>query len=577
MENLGENLRKFQNEENEILNLSDEVKYKLMLEAVNDIMWEWNIKNNKFNILGNYELVIDFNLDNVHSMDDFINKIVHTDYRNQIKLDLKAHLEGKSVYFQSEFKVYTKNGNEKWILMRGKVLKNYKENPIWMTGSITDTTDRKIVEERIEYLAYHDLLTRLPNNICFSSMLNESLEKGKGAVFFIGIDNLKNINDTLGHEYGDLLLKIASELLKLFVIEYGLVSRFSGDVFAILIHNAESKEILINISKNIIKSFKNPFEVREMQVYCSVSIGIATFPEHGTCVSDILKHADTAMHNAKINGKNDYSFYDDKIEKLIVRKNQIETYLRDALNNNGFQLYYQPQINIKNNKIKGLEVLLRLKYTKLGFISPEEFIPIAEETGLISKIGEWVINSACKQCKEWIDKGYNFEKISINISPVQMRKKYFLDIVNKAICKNNLNPKFLELEITEGTLIESIEKNADLLNELMSIGIKVSLDDFGKGYSSLNYLTALPINTLKIDKSFIDSINEDNKHRAIVNCIINLAKSLNCEVIAEGVEERLQKEQLYEMGCDCIQGYYYSKPLPKDEIEKFMFDNKLKK
>ncbi|WP_010238974.1 bifunctional diguanylate cyclase/phosphodiesterase [Clostridium arbusti] len=574
MKNLGDNLRKFQNEENETLNLNNEAKYKLMLEAVNDIMWEWNIENNKFSMLGNYELVIDFNLDNINSMNDFIEKIVHIDFKEKVKLELKDHLKDKSLYFQSEFKVCTKNGHEKWIFMRGKSLKSPKENPIWMAGSITDTTDRKIVEERIEYLAYHDLLTRLPNNIYFSSLLNESINKGKGTVLFIGIDNLKKVNDTLGHDYGDLLLKIASELLKLSIIRYGLVSRFSGDIFAILIPDIESKGILSDISENIIKSFKNPFEVREMQVYCSVSIGIATFPEHGRCVSDILKHADTAMHNTKINGKDDYSFYDDKIEKSIMIKGQIESCLRDALNSNGFELYYQPQINIKNNKISGLEVLLRLKSAKLGFISPEEFIPIAEETGLILKIGEWVLNSSCKQCKEWIDKGYDFQKISINISPVQMKKKYFLEIVNKAISKNDLNPEFLELEITEGTLIESIEKNADLLNELISIGIKVSLDDFGKGYSSLNYLTALPINTLKIDKSFIDNINEDSRHKAIVNCIINLAKNLNYEVIAEGVEDGMQKGELYEMGCDCIQGYYYSKPLPKDEIEKFMLNNK---
>jgi diguanylate cyclase (GGDEF)-like protein/PAS domain S-box-containing protein len=574
VKNLGDNLRKFENEENETLSLNNEAKYKLMLEAVNDIMWEWNIENNKFNMLGNYELVIDFNLDNINSMNDFIEKIVHIDFKEKVKLELKNHLKDKSLYFQSEFKVCTKNGHEKWILMRGKSLKSPKENPIWMAGSITDTTDRKIVEERIEYLAYHDLLTRLPNNIYFSSLLNESINKGKGTVLFIGIDNLKKVNDTLGHDYGDLLLKIASELLKLSIIRYGLVSRFSGDIFAILIPDIESKGILSDISENIIKSFKNPFEVREMQVYCSVSIGIATFPEHGRCVSDILKHADTAMHNTKINGKDDYSFYDDKIEKSIMIKGQIESCLRDALNSNGFELYYQPQINIKNNKISGLEVLLRLKSSKLGFISPEEFIPIAEETGLILKIGEWVLNSSCKQCKEWIDKGYDFQKISINISPVQMKKKYFLEIVNKAISKNDLNPEFLELEITEGTLIESIEKNADLLNELISIGIKVSLDDFGKGYSSLNYLTALPINTLKIDKSFIDNINEDSRHKAIVNCIINLAKNLNYEVIAEGVEDGMQKGELYEMGCDCIQGYYYSKPLPKDEIEKFMLNNK---
>ena len=562
-------------QDNHPLNLKNEVKYKLMLEAVNDIMWEWNIEDNKLNMFGNYKLIIDFDISDIDNINEFIDKIVCSEYRDKVKLDLESHLEGKSIFFQSEFKVCTRNGEEKWIFMRGKALKNLQGNAIWMAGSITDTTDRKIVEERIEYLAYHDLLTRLPNNIYFSSKLKKAMNNGRGAVLFLGIDNFKNINDTLGHNYGDLLLTICAELIKSLAIDYGIAARFGGDVFSILIYNVDKKEILHNICNEIINSFRNPFEVREMEVYCTVSIGIALFPNNGKEASEILKNADTAMHNSKNAGKNNYSFYDEKIAEKLIRKSDIENGLRNAIENDELQLYYQPQVNIKSNKIKGLEVLLRWISPKFGLVSPDEFIPIAEETGLIIKIGAWVLDRACKQCKEWLDKGYIFGTISINISPLQINKKYFLKLVKEVTAKNNLNPEILELEITERTLIKSIRDNAEILKKLMNMGIRISIDDFGKGYSSLNYLTILPINTLKIDKAFIDNINEDSKHRAIVKCIIRLAKDLKYSVIAEGVEERVQKEYLETIGCDYIQGYYYSEPLPEKEFEKLLISNDL--
>ncbi|AJA49658.1 diguanylate cyclase (GGDEF) domain-containing protein [Clostridium pasteurianum DSM 525 = ATCC 6013] len=573
MEKHDENLWKAFTGKTESLNLKNEVKYKLMLEAVNDIMWEWNIENNKLNMFGNYKFIIDFDAKGINSINEFINKIVCLEYRDKVRSDLQSYLKGKSIYFQSEFKIHTKNNEEKWIFMRGKALKSPSGKPIWMAGSIADTTQRKLVEERIEYLAYHDLLTRLPNNIYLSSKLKKVMESEQGAIIFIGIDNFKNINDTLGHDYGDLLLILCSELIQSLIVDKGMVARFCGDIFSIILYNTKEKEVLKNICDEIINIFKNPFELKDIQVYCTVSIGIAIFPDDGKTVNEILKNADTAMHNSKAMGKNNYSFYDEKIAKKIIRRSNIENGLREAIENNELQLYYQPQIDIKNNKIKGLEVLLRWISPKLGFVSPDEFIPIAEETGLIVKIGAWVLKNACDQCKKWIHKGYEFQTISVNISPVQINKSHFLDLINNVITKNGLKPKVLELEITEGTLIKSIKEDAELLNRIIDTGVRISIDDFGKGYSSLNYLTALPISTLKIDKSFIDSINKDSKYRAIVSCIIRLAKDLKYSVIAEGVEKSDQKELLEAMGCNYIQGYYYSKPLPEKEFEKLFITN----
>lgn len=555
------------------LNLGNEVKYKLMLEAVNDIMWEWNISENKLSMFGNNDFLINLNMKDINDINTFIDRIACPEYKDKVKLNLKSYLEGKCMHFESEFKIYTKNNEKKWVFMRGKVLKDWDGNSIWMAGSITDTTERKMVEERIEYLAYHDLLTRLPNNVYFSSILDRFMNNNQGAVLFIGIDNFKNINDALGHNYGDLLLIICGELFKSLIDNRGIVARFGGDVFSILIYDENKKDILDNICRKIINSFKSPFELRDKQAYCTVSIGIAVFPYNGRTVAEILKNSDTAMYSSKAAGKNSYSFYNEEIAEKIIRKSNIENALRDAIENDELHLYYQPQVDIKNNRIKGLEVLLRWFSPELGLITPDEFIPIAEDTGLILKIGAWVLHNACKQCREWIDKGYSFDTISINISPVQMNEKCFFNLIKRVMSQNNLNPQILELEITEGTLIQSTRDNAELLSELMNIGVRISIDDFGKGYSSLNYLTELPIDTLKIDKSFIDSINENSKQRAIVECIIRLAKDLRYSLIAEGVEEKEQKEILEAMGCDYIQGYYYSKPLPKREFEKLLIKN----
>ncbi|MBC2582252.1 EAL domain-containing protein [Clostridium sp. DJ247] len=579
MKILNNNLPKSSFKKSRYLDLNNEEKYKLMLEVATNIMWQWDFQNNEFYILGDFKPITGFNNNEINSINAFTHKIIHPEHIDKVKLDLESHLTGKSIYFQSEFKIITKDSEVKWIFMRGKALKNSEGEPIWMAGSITDTTERKRTEEQATYMAYHDLLTDLPNNTYFSHKLNEAINESKinqsrGAVFFVDIDNFKTVNDTLGHNYGDLLLKIVAELLKLSVKDYGTVARFGGDEFLILIPNFDNEELLYDICEEIIDSFKNPFEVREMQVYCSVSVGIALYPDNGTNSTEILKNADTAMYNAKFKGKNNYSFYDKKIAESIMRKSKVENGLRTALNGNQLELYYQPQINIKTNKIKGLEVLLRWTSPELGVVSPDEFIPVAEETGLILKIGEWVLNTCCKQCKEWLDKGYVFDTFSINISPVQMQKKYFLDLINKVLLENNLKPEFLEIEITEGVLIKSIEENAELLKELISLGIKISIDDFGKGYSSLNYLTVLPINTLKIDKSFVDNINNDVKQRSIVECIIELAKKLKYDVIAEGVETEEQKKLLDVIGCFYVQGYYYSKPLCKSKVEKILTKNK---
>ncbi|MGH4120980.1 putative bifunctional diguanylate cyclase/phosphodiesterase [Clostridium sp.] len=449
-----------------------------------------------------------------------------------------------------------------------KVIYNYK--------SVSEAGIKK-AEEQIRHLQHYDMLTGLPNRVLFIEKLSKAIKTVKnnenvGAVLCLDLDDFKSINATLGHNYGDLLLRIVAQLLCFCTRNYGTVARYGGDEFLILISDIETKEKVEIVCSEIIESFLDPFEVKEKQIYCSASIGICLFDQDNSDSNEILKNSNNAKYHAKAKGKNKYFFFNKDMLKVMLRKKIIESALRNALIKEEFQLYYQPQIDVKTKKIKGLEALLRWNSSEIGAVSPEEFIPIAEDTGLIFKIGEWVINSACRQLKSWREKGYKVDKIAINISPVQIQDRYLLEFLSNAISKNGLAENDLEIEITEGTLIKSIEKESDILINLVNSGVKVSIDDFGKGYSSLNYLTVLPISTLKIDKSFIDRICDNQSYYGIVECIIQLSKRLGYTVIAEGVEHEEQYLILKKLGCELIQGYFFSRPLPHDIIEKMLVE-----
>lgn len=438
--------------------------------------------------------------------------------------------------------------------------------------------EKNATDEQMIYMTYHDRLTNLPNDVYFDSELEKSIKQSitnhnEGAVIFIDVDNFNQINNRFGHNYGDVLLIIIAELIKSCVGDNGMVARMGGDEFLILLPQIDSKSNLKNICELIIKNFENPFEIKDIQAYSSVSMGVAIFSSDGVDKTEILKRSDIAMHYAKSNGKNSYVFYDENLHKLYTRKKTIEIGLRKALENNEFELYYQTQINIKSNKIRGIEALLRWTSSELGSVSPEEFIPIAEESGLMCKIGDWVLREACAKCKAWKDRGYVFGVICVNVSPVQIKNNYFFDDICDVLSSNNLEPSDLEIEITEGVLIKSIEEKSRLFQKSADKGIKIAIDDFGKGYSSFNYLTSLPINTLKIDKSFIDRICKDDKSVFIVECILDLSKKLNYNVVAEGVESKEQSSLLRKIGCNNIQGYYYSKPI-KAEIMEDILRNK---
>ncbi|MDP4146505.1 MAG: EAL domain-containing protein [Bacillota bacterium] len=434
----------------------------------------------------------------------------------------------------------------------------------------------KASEEQIQYMAYHDALTGLPNRDFFINRLNIELEDlnidkdEKGAIFFIDLDNFKNINDTLGLEYGDRILKKFTEILKKCIGKKELLCRGEGDEFLILQSKIKGISHAENTANKILNLFRKPITIEDSEVYATVSIGITLFPDNGKDMSTLLKNADTAMYKAKDLGKNRYEFYRKSMHEGLIRKTEIEAKLRHAIKNNEFEIHYQPQVDSSTGQVVSLEALIRWNNSELGNISPLEFIPIAEETGLIIPIGEWVLKTACRQNKKWKDKGYSYETIAVNISPIQLQQDDFVYKVKKILEQTSLPPECLELEITENAVMKSLDSTVNILHELHEMGVKTALDDFGTGYSSLSYLKTLPIDTLKIDKSFIDDIGNKPFEESITEGIILLAHKMKLDIIAEGVELKEQLDILKNKKCDKIQGYYFSKPRNPKEIEKIL-------
>ncbi|WP_197046676.1 putative bifunctional diguanylate cyclase/phosphodiesterase [Oceanobacillus salinisoli] len=435
-------------------------------------------------------------------------------------------------------------------------------------NGIEDITKKRENEKRVEYMAYYDETTDLPNQNFFMKMLSEAITTAKKndgllAVFFIDLNHFKEINDTFGYTFGNKLLKACGARFKSFLQIDTFIARNGGDEFIILKNTLSDKDEAENLAKKLIKEFEKPINIDGNEIYVSVSIGISIFPENGLTPIDLMKHADSAMYAIKGENRNNYRLFDRSISENFKKMLFMENNLRKALKEGQFELHYQPQKSIHTNKLIGMEALLRWKHPKLGYISPLEFIPLAEKTGLIIDIGDWVIKEACRQNKQWQDQGFSPITVSVNLSARQFHQKHLVEKVKDILMEANLAPKYLDLEITESMAMSNEESILETLKGLRELGVQVSIDDFGTGYSSLKYLSLFPVNKLKIDKMFM---NENPYHnKAIVKSIIRMSHSLNMKVIAEGVETEEQVQFLESEKCDEIQGFYFSKPLPSAE------------
>ncbi len=442
---------------------------------------------------------------------------------------------------------------------------------------------KKLIEEQtnsLERLAFYDPLTHLPNRTLFFDRFTQALAHAKRsnsivALLSMDLDRFKKVNDSLGHDVGDLLLKEVSERFKGFLRSGDTVARLGGDEFAIILSDNSTAYNVSIVAQKIIDTISEPFHLKDYTCSVGTSIGIAVYPSDGNDIEHLTKSADIAMYHAKNEGRNNYQFYSENLNVNTIERLAFENELHKAIDNKEFILFYQPVFEPHRKKIVSMEALIRWQHPSRGLLQPGDFIPLAEETGYIKKIGIWVAQRACKQIKEWQKAGYKDIRVAINVSAQQFSQKDGMKSISRIIKEEEISPGCLELELTESCILENEDNATVTMHELRNLGIHHAIDDFGTGYSSLKFIKQLPINKIKIDRSFVKDITENKDDSAIVTAIIAMAHSLQLKVVAEGVETKEQLDYLNRLGCDEIQGYYFSTPLPVDELEELMSEEKV--
>jgi len=474
----------------------------------------------------------------------------------------------------AELELYRRDRSKRWVLANMRAVRDADGKVMLVEGTIEDISDRKLAEERVQFLAYYDALTGLPNRTLLQDRLAKSLasarrHKEKVALLFLDLDRFKIINDSLGHSFGDLLLQQVAERLKKWARAQDTVARIGGDEFLIALASVNDDSDAAVAAGRIMEAMNSDFVIQGRTFNVSCSIGISLFPDHGADNEALIKNADAAMYTAKESGRNAFRFFSNDMNARVVERLNLEHGLRGALEKNEFFLLYQPQTNVESGEIVGAEALLRWKPPELGLISPDRFIRVAENSGLILPIGEWVLRTACLTARSWQTQGLPAIPVAVNVSAVQFRHESFRDLIRQVLQETGLAPNYLELELTESLLLSNADVTLSVLRALKEIGINLAIDDFGTGYSSLSYLRQFPVSKLKIDRSFIRDVPSNSDDTAIATAIISMAKGLNIKVIAEGVENETQMAFLRHQHCDEVQGYYFSRPLtPEQMVEK---------
>jgi len=487
-----------------------------------------------------------------------------------------SQLPGQS----TSYRIQRKDGEFIWLETTTRaILQGTQEDPKEILTVSRDVTERKETEERLLYLANYDSLTGLPNRALFRDRLRRAIARAQRndtrvALLFLDLDRFKNINDSLGHQAGDQLLRGVARRLKHYARKGDTIARLGGDEFTVILEGINHPDDAAVVAKKILELMEPAFKVDGHEVVASPSIGITVYPDDAADMRTLLKNADTAMYRSKERGRNRYQFYTSDMNAKAYQYLLLENNLRHALEREEFCLHFQPQLDLHTQGIIGIEALLRWNHPEQGLISPENFIPFTEETGLIIPIGQWVLRAACKEAMHWQRSGLAPVRVAVNLSMRQFRQKDFVNMVAEALDESGLEAKYLELEITESFLAHNVEQATAILRDLHDLGVQLSIDDFGTGYSSLNYLRNFPLNTLKIDQSFVQDISKNPEGATIAEAIIALGQSLGLNVMAEGVESEDQVFFLRGRGCDQVQGYLFSHPLPSDQVMSWMRRNR---
>lgn len=554
----------------------NEERLELALWGTDLGLWDWNILTDKVFFDQRLAEMLGYAREEIELHDDSWEKLVHPDDMPGMTKNLHDHLDGKIECYEAHYRILNKSGEWLWILDRGKVVERDRYGkPLRVVGTHRDITTHKQAEARILYMANHDILTNLPNRTLFLDRLEQELAHAHRnnhmlAVIFLDLDRFKIINDTFGHIFGDLLLKAVAARLRDCVREGDTVSRMGGDEFTLIITDIIHPQDVVPLAQKILNTVSLPFHLEGRELHITPSMGVTLYPLDAKDADGLIKKADTAMYHAKEQGRGNFKFYTEDMNVNILARVALENSLRKALEKEEFMVYYQPQVNRITGRIIGIEALIRWQHPDQGMISPDTFIPIAEETGLIAPIGEWVLQTACAQIKKWHNAGFPKLRVAVNISAYQFKQQNFIDMIVRVLKETSLEPRFLEIELTEGVIMQINEQTIRTLSTLKTMGIQLAIDDFGTGYSSLSYLKRFPIDALKIDRSFVQDVTTNRDDVAIIKAIIAIAESLNLRVIAEGVENNEQAALLHSLCCDTIQGYLYSKPLPTHDMERLL-------
>lgn len=495
---------------------------------------------------------------------------VHPDEMDQVTRNWQLAVAAGQV-FRAECRFRRPRGVTTWVFVQAEPAYDLQQQLSGYIGSVTDISDRKRTEEEIRRIAYYDTLTRLPNRAFFLEQLRRNIESAKrtgrrSALLFCDLDNFKDVNDSLGHDKGDLLLQGIAQRLSASIRKGDTLGRLGGDEFVLLLPKVESSRDAVMVANKIKDQLDQPFDLDGHEVYTSTSVGIAFYPDDGDTVTTLLKHADMAMYAAKKTGRNRYHFFDEEMHEQAVERMRLEAGLRQALDRDEFSLVYQPQYELSSGRLVGVEALLRWDHPELGRVLPERFIHMAEETGLILPIGEWVLRTACRQTAEWIASGFADLRVAVNLSGRQFIEPGLVEQVRTVLAETGLPPQNLELEITESVLMQDVEQARQTIDTLRTDGVHLAVDDFGTGYSSLLYLKQLPVSRLKISQDFVRDIASDRRDAAIAEAIISLGSSLGLDIVAEGVETGEQAGILEDLNCPQVQGFHYDRPLPEDEV-----------